>query len=106
MLESNRGGKVMQTTQSTIDVREVIRTVLALPDDKLRSIYDLALQLASIEKATAISSQDDQQVESILRYMQGLGWIKNVGQTQTLTDFQPVQISGEPLSEMIIRERR
>ena len=103
-------------TQLTVDVRQVIQTVLALPDDKLARLYDIALQLGASDKnspsipgldnARVANDADSINAEAVMRYMEAKGWITRPTQPVALPSFQPIHIEGEPISEMIIRERR
>lgn len=93
-------------TQPKIDVRQVIRAILALPDDKLASLYDVALQLGALDSVQAARNADIAKTETVLRYMETKGWITRPAHPAPITPFQPIRINGEPISEMIIRERR
>ena len=93
-------------TQPKVDVRQVIQAVLALPDDKLASLYDVALQLGAPDGAQAAQNADAAKTETVLRYMETKGWITRPAHPAPITPFQPIHINGEPISEMIIRERR
>ena len=88
----------MMTTQ------EIIKTVKSLPLDEQEKVFD-ALQ-GSLRRETKTTISEDE-VERILFERGIIGNIPNrADYTDEDDDFEPIEVSGKPVSETIVEERR
>ena len=83
--------------------QEIIKEIQKLPPTGWKEIKD-AIENGNGETRTAVSE------EEFLKLMYAKGIIGNIPDLDSYTDedddFEPIEVLGEPLSEMIIRERR
>ncbi len=87
------------------DVERVIQTIQQLSASEQNKV----LQWLEENKPSADKKLSEAEIESeVDRKLLARGIIKEipVGLTDEEDDFEPIEIEGEPISEMIIRERR
>lgn len=89
-------------------VAEIIQQVKRLPPDELkelRQVLKTVIEEATAETPAAQLTEDEfeQQMESRGFLRRALPPVTNLAPYQ---NYQPVKVQGQPLSEMIIEERR
>lgn len=90
--------------------REVLNEIQKLPLDEVRQVVRrLHEYLHAQEQATLTAEETEQREDEFEQYLLAKGIISNLPTRDETDDddrFEPVAFEGEPLSEMIIRERR
>jgi len=90
--------------------REVLSEIQKLPLDEVRQVVSqLHGYLREQEQTTLTAEESERREDEFEQYLLAKGLISHLP-TRDETDeddrFEPVEFEGEPLSEMIIRERR
>lgn len=89
---------------------EVLSEIQKLPLDEARQVANqLNSYLREREQATLTNEELERREDEFEEYLLAKGIISNIptrDETDDDDDFEPIEFEGEPLSEMIIRERR
>jgi len=89
---------------------EVLSEIQKLPLNDVRQVADKVTNyLREQEQATLTAAEIEAREDEFERYLLSKGIISDIptrDETDADDDFEPIKFEGEPLSEMIIRERR
>ncbi len=89
---------------------EVLSEIQKLPLNDVRQVADRVTNyLREQEQATLTAKEIEARENEFERYLLSKGIISEIptrDETDEDDDFEPIEFEGEPLSEMIIRERR
>ena len=89
---------------------EVLSEIQKLPLNDVRQVANKATNyLREQEQATLTAEEIEAREDEFERYLLAKGIISNIptrDETDEDDNFEPIEFEGEPLSEMIIRERR
>ena len=90
--------------------KEVLSEIQKLPPSEARRVAEqLNRYLHELEQTTLIDAEIERREDEFEQYLLAEGIIGSIPtrkETDEDDDFEPVKFEGEPLSEMIIRERR
>ncbi len=89
---------------------EVLSEIQKLPLNDVRQVANKVTNyLREQEQATLTAEEIEAREDEFERYLLAKGIISNIptrDETDEDDNFEPIEFEGEPLSEMIIRERR
>ena len=89
---------------------EVLSEIQRLPLDDVRQVaHKVSNYLREQEQARLTAEQIEAREDEFERYLLAKGIISDIptrNETDEDDEFEPIEFEGEPLSEMIIRERR
>lgn len=89
---------------------EVLSEIQKLPLGEARRVADELADYLRKKEQTALSAEElERREDEFERYLLAKGVISHIpprDETDEDDEFEPVDFEGEPLSEMIIRERR
>lgn len=101
-------GKECQKTAMSSRIAEIIRQVKRLPPselNELRQALESVIEEATAENAAPSFTEDEFELE-----MESKGFLRRalppVTNFSPYQNYRPVEVQGQPLSEMIIEERR
>ena len=93
-----------------IQTRSYGENQVVISAEDLKKLVEIAQKVEPIEIAVEYSAEEiEAREEAFARKLLAEGFISNIparGETDEEDDFEPIEFEGEPLSEMIIRERR
>ena len=89
---------------------EVLSEIQKLPLNDVRQVADKVSDYLREQEQSALTAKEiEAQEDEFERYLLAKGIISDIparNETDVDDDFEPIKFEGEPLSEMIIRERR